>query len=86
MINLRQKSQYSDVLTYGDFIAVADENESLIVYKRSYEGQTIVNVCNFSNQEQSYVTDNQIILNNYHDYDGKTLQPYQTIMYTVNEN
>lgn len=81
MIALRQKSEYSDVLTFGDFIPVEHENDLLIVYKRSYKGQTVVNVCNFSNQEQSYSTDKQIILNNYHEYDQKTLKPYQTIMY-----
>ena len=81
MIALRQKGEYSDVLTFGDFIPVEHENELLIVYKRSYKGQTVVNVCNFSNQEQSYSTDKQVILNNYHEYDQKTLKPYQTIMY-----
>ena len=81
MFALRHKSEYSDVLTFGDFIQVEHENDLLIVYKRSYKGQTVVNVCNFSNQEQSYSTDKQIILNNYHEYDQKTLKPYQTIMY-----
>lgn len=80
MIYLRQKSEYSNILTFGDFIPIEHDNELLIVYKRRYQGKTIVNVCNFSNQVQEYPINKQIILNNYHDFNGK-LKPYQTIMY-----
>ena len=48
---------------------------------RSYQGQLIVNVCNFSNQEQPFICAKELILNNYKEYDGKVLKPYQTIMY-----
>lgn len=81
MIELRQKSEFSDVLTFGDFAAGDESNDCLIIYKRSYKEQTIVNVCNFSNQRQKYIITGEVILNNYKDYDEKSLRPYQTIMY-----
>lgn len=81
MIELRQKSEFSNVLTFGDFAAGDESNDCLIIYKRSYKGQTIVNVCNFSNQRQKYIITGEVILNNYKDYDEKSLRPYQTIMY-----
>lgn len=81
MIELRQKSEFSNVLTFGDFAAGDESNDCLIIYKRSYKEQTIVNVCNFSNQRQKYIITGEVILNNYKDYDEKSLRPYQTIMY-----
>ena len=81
MIYLRQQSVYSNTLTFGSFIPDECENDNLIVYQRSYQGQLIVNVCNFSNQEQPFICAKELILNNYKEYDGKVLKPYQTIMY-----
>ena len=42
MIYLRQQSVYSNTLTFGSFIPDECENDNLIVYQRSYQGQLIV--------------------------------------------
>ncbi len=45
LIRLRGES---DVLKYGSFEPLCEENEDLFAYRREYEGEAVVVVCNFS--------------------------------------
>ena len=80
MIALRQHSKISDILVYGEFEAIKTADH-IIAYKRIYQGQEIICLCNFTNTEQP-IPDIQgnILLDNYNNYNPTTLKPYQFIM------
>ena len=77
MISIRKQE---DILVYGDFEEV-NTVDDVIGYKRTYQGQEIICLCNFTNTEQS-IPDIQgnILLDNYNNYKPTTLKPYQFIM------
>lgn len=79
MISLRQKSEVSDILTYGTFIPIESEEE-LIVYQRCYKGKTVIVICNFSNQIHPCDWKGCILLDNYESYKVTSLQPYECRM------
>lgn len=51
MIDFRQNSDYSDILTFGDFKELKGKNETTISYQRSLEDQKINLYFNFSENE-----------------------------------
>lgn len=65
MIQLRQNSDYSDILVYGDFKGMEYQDE-ILAYQRSYEGSKIEVICNYSNTRQSVKLDSdiQVLLSN----------------------
>ena len=77
MISIRKQE---DTLVYGDFEEV-NTVDDVIGYKRTYQGQEIICLCNFTNTEQP-IPDIQgnILLDNYNNYDPTTLKPYQFVM------
>ena len=77
MISIRKQE---DILVYGDFKEV-NTVDDVIGYKRTYQGQEIICLCNFTNTEQP-IPDIQgnILLDNYNNYNPTTLKPYQFIM------
>ena len=77
MISIRKQE---DTLVYGDFEEV-NTVDDVIGYKRTYQGQEIICLCNFTNTEQP-IPDIQgnILLDNYNNYNPTTLKPYQFIM------
>ena len=77
MISIRKQE---DTLVYGDFAEV-NTVDDVIGYKRTYQGQEIICLCNFTNNEQS-IPDIQgnILLDNYNNYNPTILKPYQFIM------
>ena len=58
-------SDYCDVLIYGDFKGKTYQDE-ILAYQRSYQGQVIEVICNYSNTEQcvKLEKDIQILLSN----------------------
>mgnify|MGYP000323233255 FL=1 len=77
MISIRKQE---DTLVYGDFEEV-NTVDDVIGYKRTYQGQEIICLCNFTNNEQP-IPDIQgnILLDNYNNYNPTILKPYQFIM------
>ena len=69
-----------DILVYVDFEEV-NTVDDVIGYKRTYQGQEIICLCNFTNTEQP-IPDIQgnILLDNYNNYNPTTLKPYQFII------
>lgn len=65
MINLRNNSSYSDILIYGDFIAMENEDEEIIAYQRKSADKKLVIIANFSREEKVWqVEDEKIIFSN----------------------
>ena len=77
MISIRKQE---DILVYGYFEEV-NTVDDVIGYKRTYQGQEIICLCNFTNTEQP-IPDIQgnILLDNYKNYNPTILKPYQFIM------
>lgn len=48
---------FKDVLIYGDFTLLDADNPDVFVYKRSFEGISIVVVCNFRAKEVEWIKD-----------------------------
>ena len=77
MISIRKQE---DILVYGDFEEIKTVDD-VIGYKRTYQGQEIICLCNFTNTEQSIPeTQGNILLDNYNNYNNTTLKPYQFVM------
>lgn len=64
MIELRQNSEYSDILTYGYIVEVDTEDENLIAYERSYEGKEITCYFNFQDKKIEIEQKGKIIFTN----------------------
>lgn len=77
MISIRKQE---DTLIYGDFKEL-ETNDEVIGYKRLYQGEEIICLCNFTNKIQD-IPDikGHILLDNYNNYQDKTLKPYQFVM------
>ncbi|MEG0470331.1 MAG: alpha-amylase family glycosyl hydrolase, partial [Longicatena sp.] len=91
MIDVRQHSEYSDCLIYGDITPITTQSKELIAYRRTYQNTVIDCYFNFSNQEiqeESHVTYDIIFQNLKEDYitkDTITLQPFQAVLLKVRE-
>lgn len=65
MINLRNNSQYSDILINGDFIALENEDEEIIAYQRKLADKKVEIFANFSKDEKIIeIDDEKIIFSN----------------------
>jgi glycosidase len=83
MIKLRQKSEYSRILTYGDFQKAEESEDCVIAYFRKLDDRRMLIAVNLSDQEQKMekidLSDAKIVLNNYASC-GNRLKPYQAIL------
>lgn len=81
-----------DVITTGDFNLLYKEHPQLFAYERRSELESLLVLCNFSDQEiiledevvSKYIEKNEIIIQNYSDViEGKSvrLRPYETLCY-----
>ena len=88
LITLRHETV---VAVYGDFTEYEPENESLYLYNRSYEGQNLMVILNFTDREQQFkmpeeidVKESTLYVSNDENNDtleNKTLRPYEAIAY-----
>lgn len=85
LIALRRHSEISDILIYGEFLPL-NSPENVIVFKRTYEGNSVNIYCNFSGEKksltlkvkQAYLHNSPIV----EDEKGNLiLQPYQAIIF-----
>lgn len=75
-----------DVVKYGDFKSLDDDDEQIYAYVREWKGQQLAVVSNFTDQtvERAYdfMSGDKLLISNYPDGDDeKTLLPYQTKVY-----
>lgn len=91
MQKLIHKRHTSDVAVYGDFKEYYSENESIYVYNRSFEGENLLVVLNFTGEEQKFSVpadvkpvETSLYISNYAN-DGilsdKILKPYEAVVY-----
>jgi glycosidase len=91
-IKLRTDSVYKQTIVYGDFTLLLEDDPNLFVYKRTYQGQTLLVVNNFFDKEIELSlsgTINEILINSYNDYDNKSLnrvlKPYEAFVVNLKE-
>ena len=86
LIRLRHENE---IIVYGDYELLEAESEETFIYKRTYENEHLMVLCNFTDHEVS-VTDavmEQIpdgaekLITNYADDMGRTLRPYEAKVY-----
>lgn len=86
LIRLRHENE---IIVYGDYELLEAEREETFIYKRTYENEHLMVLCNFTDHEVS-VTDavmEQIpdgaekLITNYADDMGQTLRPYEAKVY-----
>ena len=53
LIAFRKSGEYNEILTYGDFKPMYEEEYHIFAYNRSYGDQKLVLICNFSSEEKS---------------------------------
>ena len=83
MIRLRTKSEYSEILTFGDFRAVETAEDTFFCYDRVLGDQTLRVMVNLSSQPLELpekLQGGKAILNNLAIYAGTSLQPYQAVI------
>lgn len=86
LIRLRHENE---IIVYGDYELLEAESEETFIYKRTYENEHLMVLCNFTDHEAA-VTDavmEQIpdgaekLITNYADDMGQTLRPYEAKVY-----
>ena len=91
VINLRRNSEYKDVIVYGKYELLFDDDPKLYVYTRTLNDKMILVVANFYNCEASIDLSDYIILNNitsnYSDLLNKdgviSIRPYESFVLDV---
>lgn len=91
VIDIRLRSKYTDVLVYGKYVPVFEENERVYAYERSLSRSKLLIICNFYDEDNqldlsSYIIKNTVISN----YDDKIiedniikLRPYEAVLLEV---
>ena len=89
MIQLRNHSEYTQTLIYGDLEDVETDSTGIIVYKRkpvqdSVAMKSVYVAVNMTGETVSHAIPEiaDILVGNYIDYNG-TLRPYETVVYAV---
>ena len=83
MIRLRTKSEFHEILTFGDFRAVQTAEDTFFCYDRVLDNKTLrvmINLCGQSVEIPENLRGNQVILNNLETYSDADLQPYQAVI------
>jgi len=92
MIALRKDERYKNTFTNGNITPIMLENEQIIAYERSYNGQTLAVICNFSHEAQTVTlpwAPKQLLLDNVGQFmsgdadDKVVLAPHQAVVLEV---
>lgn len=90
LIRLRKDSEYSDVIIYGNYQSILEENPQVIAYTRELESNKILVIVNFDGNEVNVDVDLKaikVILSNYEnvstDLNSLTLRPYEAVVYQI---
>lgn len=88
MIALRKQSEYSDVLTYGDFSPIESDEDALIGYYRSNGEKRVAVLVNFGEGEAAIpkqLANGKRILDNQDRWNTERLLPYQAVLIAEGE-
>ncbi|WP_214857193.1 alpha-glucosidase [Exiguobacterium sp. s191] len=87
MISIRQHSEASDTLVYGDFLPLYETHPHLVAYERKLGEEAVICYFNFSNQYIDLPNEPKgtVLLDNYHFVDGVSetpsiLRPYHALL------
>ena len=95
LIKLRKNSPYQEIIVEGSYQPILESDPDLIAYLREKEGENLLLAANFKNKKVDLDLDYQveeIILNNYPDYNYRDLKdkklnyqlsPFETILFKV---
>ena len=92
MIELRQKSKYSDCLIYGEFVPLDLKNDEIIAYSRKDDNYELICINNFSSKSQEIdlkdkFSVKEILIENIEDIQINenriNLKPYQSFVAKV---
>ncbi|NVY96503.1 alpha-glucosidase [Lactobacillus sp. DCY120] len=74
-----------EIIVYGDYQAVDLDDSQAFVYRRTYQGQTLIVLSNFTAQtltrDYQLPADKELLISNYADDQGPTLRPYEAKAY-----
>ncbi len=76
-----------EVLVYGTYNLLEENDENLYVYTRTLGNTTLLVICNFTDKELSYAIPREyeqakIIINNYpHRTNNSIIRPYEAVVY-----
>jgi oligo-1,6-glucosidase len=79
MIALRKQTP---ALVYGEFVA-REAPQELFVYQRIYQNEAYQVVLNLSESQVNYAPQGRLLIGNYENGDGTTLQPYEARVYEL---
>jgi oligo-1,6-glucosidase len=87
LIELRKNPDYKDIFVYGDMVPYAYEQENLLAFTRSYQGETILVAANYQSEPQKvklHAPIDKILLSNTANIDVTnqtlTLDGYQSLI------
>ena len=87
MIGLRLRSRWSELISEGTFAPAYREEKNLIAYRRSFEGKTLLVLCNMQPEERELTlvaAPGQVLADNYKEaaFTGNTvrLRPYEVLI------
>jgi oligo-1,6-glucosidase len=93
LIHLRQKSDYHDIITFGDYMMLDPEDDKLYTYIRTYQDQTLLVINSFSTKKVIYDLSayeiKSVLISNYKKQTIKnqkiTLKPFESIVFEIKE-
>jgi oligo-1,6-glucosidase len=74
-----------DIIIEGDFQLLLADHPAIFAYKRTWNDESLIVLCNFSSEEQTVsedVEDYQVLLGNYENPNPKVLRPYEAVVLT----
>ncbi|TMN22544.1 alpha,alpha-phosphotrehalase [Lentibacillus cibarius] len=90
LADLRRKY---DIITYGDYQLLLEDDERIFAYKRRWNGETLLVVSNFYGEnatvsmDMDRTTNAHVLLSNYpdtnHTFEKLVLRPYESIVYYI---
>ena len=92
--NLIELRKSHDIITFGDYKLLLEDDQQLFAYVREWNGEKLLVVANFSDQESdfatpAFLTDNHadVLVSNYQQINDPakemTLRPYEAVVYHV---
>lgn len=75
-----------EIIVYGDYNLLLPDDEDLFVYERSLNGQKLMVVCNFSENERDFnfeeIDTGKVLVNNYKEFNTieNKLRPFESIV------
>lgn len=90
LIDMKKNSEYSDLLAYGRYTEVMEDDKNIFAYIREYNGKKLLIICNFINYELGIVLNYKIkdvVISNYEEFNlnkNKILvKPYQGMVLEI---